>query len=221
VNSTICKSDIGNKIFDKFPLTDFSAVYSISDHTDDTSFSLRSTNDRADVSEIAFSLGGGGHAQASGVRVNYICNVLPGNVYDNGQLYEELKYIYHNTLDINGKPYNVVYLASSMHKTKLATYLLQNKYKQTQVFTDILTKLGNNCSDRAQIAAVWVYNPVLDITKFTIVLDTSVNTQEKLTINDYFGCDVNYGLICNGLQKFLPTDKKLIVKKSNDSKIES
>jgi oligoribonuclease NrnB/cAMP/cGMP phosphodiesterase (DHH superfamily) len=223
VNSTICKSDIGNKIFDKFPLADFSAVYSISDHSDDTSFSLRSTDTKADVSEIAFSLGGGGHAQASGVRVNYVCNVLPGNIYDNGKLYNELQNIYYNTLDINGKTYNVVYLATSLHKTKLATYLLQNRYKQVQVCTDISTKLGNTCPDRAQIAAVWNYNPIDDTTKFTIVLDSSVNPIEKITINNYFKCDINYGVLCTGLHKLIPTDNSLIIQKFNntETKIET
>lgn len=53
VNSTICKSDIGHHIFNRFNLIDFSATYSINDVTDSTSFSLRSVDTGSDVSDIA------------------------------------------------------------------------------------------------------------------------------------------------------------------------
>jgi oligoribonuclease NrnB/cAMP/cGMP phosphodiesterase (DHH superfamily) len=100
VNSTICKSDIGNKIFDKYPLIDFSATYSISDATDSTSFSLRSTSKHADVSEIAFSLNGGGHISAAGVRVDYVTNHIPSTVFDNGKLYKLLNMTIKNIISL-------------------------------------------------------------------------------------------------------------------------
>ncbi len=220
VNSTICKSDIGNKIFDKFPLIDFSATYSISDYSDDTNFSLRSADRYADVSEIAFSLGCGGHRNSSGVRVNYVTNMLPGNVYDTGKLYQELKNIYYNTLTVNEKIYNVVYLASSIYKTKLGTYLLQNKYtsnnKPVQVCSAISMQLEKPYHDKVEIAVTWFYNPINNCTEFTVVYDSSITLSEKLLINDAYKYDVSKGLQCNGLHTVLPTDKSLIIKKFNN-----
>lgn len=68
VNSSVCKSEIGNQVLTRFPFCDFSAIYSISD--DHTSFSLRSHDDKANVSEIAVQFGGGGHRNAAGLTVN-------------------------------------------------------------------------------------------------------------------------------------------------------
>ena len=53
VNSTICKSDIGNELFNSFTFVDFTATYSINDSTDSTSFSLRSIDTGVDVSDIS------------------------------------------------------------------------------------------------------------------------------------------------------------------------
>jgi oligoribonuclease NrnB/cAMP/cGMP phosphodiesterase (DHH superfamily) len=212
VNSTICKSDIGNKIFDKYPLIDFSAVYSINDIGDDTSFSLRSTEGRADVSAIAFSLGGGGHACASGLRVNYVTNKLPGLLYDNGNLYRELGNIYYDVLNINGKKYNVVLLGSMIHETKLGTYLLQEKNKGVQVCRDISMRLGKECPDMVEMALVWSYNPLYDCTTFFVVIDNSIMIDEKLHINSYFQCDSSYGVSYKGMHKIIPSDQSLIMK---------
>lgn len=216
VNSTVCKSDIGNLIFNKFPLIDFSAVYSISDSSDSTSFSLRSTDKHADVSEIAFSLNGGGHRNASGLKMNYVTNRLPGEVYDNGRLYNELKNIYYKTLTINEKTYNVVYMACSIYKTKLGTYLLQNKYmengKPVQVCRDISMKLDRSYPDDVQIACVWFYNPLRNETDMSIVLNKSVDEQEKAIIDTWFTCDVNKGVVYNGMHVQIPLDRTLIVR---------
>ena len=43
-------------------------------------------------------MGGGGHRNASGVRVDYVTNHLPGQVYDNGQFYKLLDKIYFEKL---------------------------------------------------------------------------------------------------------------------------
>jgi uncharacterized protein len=76
-NSSEFRSDIGSKIFDVYPLSDFSCVWSFSLHKNSTNFSLRSTNDRYDVKEIAVSFGGGGHRNASGVTLKGIHGLLP------------------------------------------------------------------------------------------------------------------------------------------------
>lgn len=66
-NSTDLKSDIGNKLFNKIPIADFSVVWDYDIWKNQTVISLRSTNDRLDVSVIAKKFGGGGHRNASGL----------------------------------------------------------------------------------------------------------------------------------------------------------
>lgn len=129
VNSTVCKSDVGHMLFEKYPFIDFAAVYSINDSSDTTSFSLRSTEVHADVSEIAFSLGGGGHAEASGVRIPFVTNKLPGEVYNCPKFYNNLKLVYFGETCLGGNNYKIVYLPSYVYKKELASYLLQTKYK--------------------------------------------------------------------------------------------
>lgn len=216
VNSSICKSDIGNKIFNKYKFIDFSVVYSISDTTDDTNFSLRSTVDRANVSSIAFSLGGGGHVCASGVRVNYVTNKLPGQIYDNGELYGEIVNIYYDKLIINDKTYNVVLLQSTIHEIKLGRYLLQEKkVGGLQICRDISGRLGKDCPDNVHMAMVYHYNPLYDCTIFSIVMGGSIGVEEKNLINNWFTCDISYGIAYRGYHKMVPDDRGLIIIRGN------
>ena len=215
VNATICKSDIGNKILDKYPLIDFSAAYSINDGTDDTNFSLRSSDVHVNVAEIAFSMGCGGHRNASGIKVNYVTNTIPGTIYD-GKIYNEIKHIYYDILTVNSVRYNVVLFTSPTHKVKLGTYFLQDKYitknnEPIQVCRDISIKTEKDCPDKTHIALVWSYNPVTNTTKFSVVFDKSITRNVKSTFNDHFGCDVSKGLVYNGFHKTLPIDVTQVI----------
>lgn len=207
-NNPNLKSDIGNQIFDKYSLIDFSAVYSINDSTDSTSFSLRSTNKHADVSEIAFELGGGGHRNASGVKIDYVTNYLPGKVFDKGQLYLQLNNIYHDILEINDKTYNVIYMTSSIYEYELGTYLLQDKYKikdsYIQICQNILMKNNNQNYPLISIAIILSYNAINDSTKFTIVTHKSVQNLD-------LGFNINESITYKGLHNKLPLDKHLII----------
>lgn len=88
VNSTVLKSEIGNKVLSKYPYADFSAVYSMDDNF--TTFSLRSLDDKTNVSQIATKFGGGGHRNASGISV-YNSSLLPVYHIDNGAMYKFLE----------------------------------------------------------------------------------------------------------------------------------
>lgn len=77
VNSAEHKSDIGNQLFDKIPFGDFSCVWDYDLYKDETSYSLRSTDDRYDVSKIAGKFGGGGHRNASGKTFPGLVPILP------------------------------------------------------------------------------------------------------------------------------------------------
>lgn len=60
-------SDVGHRLLDDWPETEFAAAIVRGEHT--ISYSLRSRDDRADVSAIAKKFGGGGHRNAAGFKV--------------------------------------------------------------------------------------------------------------------------------------------------------
>jgi oligoribonuclease NrnB/cAMP/cGMP phosphodiesterase (DHH superfamily) len=94
VNSTVLKSEIGNTLLYKFPYSNFSGIYSIDDITNSTHFSLRSLDDKTDVSEIAKIYGGGGHRNASGIKIPFVINTLPCQIIDTGKTYKIIDTIY-------------------------------------------------------------------------------------------------------------------------------
>lgn len=153
VNSTVGKSDIGNKLFELYPYADFTAIYSINDSDNTTSFSLRSID--VDVSMIARGLSGGGHPKASGIKINYLVNTL-GISY--GNIYNSLKNIHYGTLEVDNKTYNVVHLYSPKLKKKIGTYLLQNKYENIQVAQHISKTLGKDYPNIVHLAAIYDYD---------------------------------------------------------------
>jgi len=220
-NDPNLKSDIGNQIFNKYDLIDFSAVYSINDSTNSTSFSLRSTNKHSDVSEIAFGLGGGGHRNASGVKINYVTNYLPGKMFDNGEIYTQLDNVYYDILEMKGKNYDVVYMPSSVYEYELGTYLLQPKYKiknkytiddsiveldkDVQVCQCILNKKNNDKTyNLINFAIIYSYNIDKDITKFTIISHESIKSID-------FGVNINNPIKLKGLHKKLSFDPNLMI----------
>ena len=104
-NSVEFKSDVGNAVFKKIPIGDFSCVWDYDLYRDQTLYSLRSTDDRFDVSTIAKKFGGGGHRNASGLSFTGIVGCLPFNKIDDPDL---LKLLLHNTkgtLSLNNDDY--------------------------------------------------------------------------------------------------------------------
>lgn len=65
VNTPVLQSEVGHRLLQDHPNAPFSASYS-TQKDGSTLFSLRSMDDRHDVSKIATKLGGGGHHNASG-----------------------------------------------------------------------------------------------------------------------------------------------------------
>lgn len=182
INTTILKSEIGHKIFTEYPLLDFSSCYSIGNNS--TAISLRSTNDRMDVSKIATKFGGGGHRNASGLRLEYVSNILPGKVYDTGQVYDLLNSVYFG----NTNGINIVYLHSTFYKHQLGNYLLQTKSKV--VNKDSITKIkvanflekniyGTNEIKNYCFSAIWSYNPVTDKSNYVITFDKNLSEDGK------------------------------------------
>jgi oligoribonuclease NrnB/cAMP/cGMP phosphodiesterase (DHH superfamily) len=65
INSPLLTSDVGNMLLKRYPEAPFSVVY-YTNKNGDTKYSLRSSDDKKDVEEVALKFGGGGHRNASG-----------------------------------------------------------------------------------------------------------------------------------------------------------
>ena len=154
------KSDVGNVIIKKYENADFSACYSIVDHDNSTLFSLRSTENNLDVSKIASKFGGGGHRNASGLKINYVTNTLTNNVI-NYNFYDKLNNIYFDTYSNK----NIVYFNSSIYQYEIFKYLLR-KRTDKQV---CLCITNNEEIDEVQLACIWNYDGINDETVFTII----------------------------------------------------
>lgn len=151
--SSVLKSELGNHLITKYPLADFSAIYSVSDNSNCTAFSLRSTPKNTNVSLFAIKFGGGGHPCASGMELQYITNTIPGVVVSHQEhdIYKELSYIYSGDM-IDGK-YRVVYTPSKYSGTKLCSWLLQDKYQGHQNASLVL-----ETEDRYDLAVSVLHN---------------------------------------------------------------
>lgn len=203
LNSTILKSELGNKLFDKYPYCDFSAIYSIDDISNSTIFSLRSTNDRTDVSEICKLYGGGGHRNAAGLKCNYLTNIIPGNMIDNYIAYEIIQNIYTENIKINDEDYRAIILNSSQNKYVLGKYLLQikNKEQKIQNCTFILRNKNNNEENYdSDISVIWNLQNKNKI-KCTIIFSDHLltNKTKLLKIQNFFSNFEDYENYGNNL----------------------
>lgn len=197
LNSSVFKSDIGNKVFDIYPDANFSAIYSFDDFTNSTVFSLRSTDERTDVSRLAkFYNGGGiisgGHRNASGVKIPLITSSLPGISYDNGQLYESLKTIYMNDILVNNKKYNIVYANLSSYKSTMARYLLQIRYFENnnssmpiQECISIMRNKKITNYNICHLSYVWNYDGNDDKTWVSLYFSPLLTIEERQSLVDY------------------------------------
>lgn len=168
INSNTLKSDIGNKIIEKLKdEIDFAAVYSISDWDDSTLFSLRSDYTHTDVSEVAKIFGGGGHRNASGVKLKYVTNVLPGTLPNSLNLHHVLKSENQKLTfqNIDGVMYKILYVYSQNYKKQIGKYLLQK-------------------NKDVDIVSVWSYNPIKNITTFVNIVNenTKICLEEKIKV---------------------------------------
>lgn len=215
VNTTVHKSDIGNQVLigkDMYPNADFSASYSIDDRSASTLFSLRSTNKHIDCSKIADLYGGGGHRNASGLKIHCITSTLPGEILSKGQLYDKLDKIYFGEIDVTGTSLNVVYFNMSSLKSKIGKYLLRNKYSITEggveYYIQVCRSIEMNRSNdnylpsRVHVASIWSYDGYTDTTTFSIVFDSDVKDTDKEKIRTKYEGE-SYGSIlvisCKGL----------------------
>jgi len=213
LNSSVLKSDVGNKIFSKFINTNFSAIYSIDDWTNSTMFSLRSLDDRTDVSQIATKFDGGGHKCASGLRLSYVTSTLPGTTFDNGRLYNEIDKLYFDDIEIDPtNKYKVVYLNSSHCKSELAKYLLQQRNETMQEAVSIYKNKTNNLiTEHVYISAIWHYDGLENKTLYAIHLHPKMDVDKRNFIEKNLESEIKNDMIFvtyDGFQKNISFMKK-------------
>lgn len=209
VNSTISKSDVGNKIIETNPYVNFSIAYSNGDNNNTTSVSLRSTNLHTDVSEIATLFGGGGHRNAAGIRIPYVTNMLPPpcEVLDINFLYQNLGKIEFGAIFLSGKIFNIVYMNASFCKTELCTYLLQTKYinnKGVEIENCNAIRLHKKF-DRidVHISAVYHYNSSENTTHFTFGTNKKLSMEDREIVNSTLGTNLSYLACMDRLDFFI------------------
>lgn len=211
LNTTVMRSEVGNGVINYCKYADFAAVYSISDYSNSTTFSLRSTNSNYDASSVATTMGGGGHRNACGVKVSYVTNVLPGLVLDNNKMYTILENIYFNNLPRdNAEDITIVYCNTPIHKYDMGAYLLQDKYQDTKMDnipiqeSISIARIRNNepnMYQRIQIAAVWHYDTIKNESHFKIVFDNTLTEDQTTSIAKLLKLNDHQEVTFSGLLK--------------------
>lgn len=166
-NSPEFKSDIGNKLFVRMPFGDFSCVWDYNLDESKSHYSLRSTDDRSDVSLIAKNLGGGGHRNASGCEFDGIIGCLPYPIIPNNGIFNLLKsgvkdsinmfqtvqsYVLFKVDELNEKWTNCEYLDLIKRKYDDCVYIVFEKPSHT---VDIDKETGEIVQPREYIM---IYN---------------------------------------------------------------
>jgi oligoribonuclease NrnB/cAMP/cGMP phosphodiesterase (DHH superfamily) len=204
VNSTLLKSEIGNRIVTTFPQVDFAAVYTVDDQAGTTRFSLRSTDQQADVSIISTSLGGGGHRNASGVIVQAVVNHLPGTIYEFKHLYKQLQKITVKSMTFPGVgTLNGYHLHSPVHPGKLAKYLIQPKLGpgSMSVARSLLAAPNPETPD---VAIVWDYDPVANETTFIVAFPSTLAPGVVQQLTQSLKLDPTLQVVHSGCHQVLP-----------------
>ena len=173
-NSAIFQSEIGNQLLEKYSSCDFSVVYS--ETYGATSISLRSANDRVDVSEIARRYGGGGHRNAAGCSLSDV-KLLGYHVGGDNKLCKNLKNIEFKFVFTQ---YNSVFINETCYGHKIGNYLLQTRTnegdKVIQECCSLYRQINNDLNFYAKFDFSFVWNHENDKTRF-------IATWNKETIN--------------------------------------
>ena len=170
VNTNVLHSDIGNGMMKKYPI-DFAICYNYDSNTNNSKFSLRSLDNRNDVSNIAKKYGGGGHRNASGMLLNNFNDCIPSKTLINNihidlyslenklsilKINDIVKYnkykksLCNHILNLNNKDdmdICIIYKLLNIDNNKIYNCILKynyniNKNKLNKIL-DILNNIGN------------------------------------------------------------------------------
>lgn len=196
-NMPILQSPLGNRMMQRFPYIDFSVVFNINKGV--TGFCLRSTNDHADVSQIAKFYGGGGHRNAAGVKMFAALSSLPCKKYD--VQYSTLERVKRAT--IAGLP--AVIVCCPQDKAVLAQYLVQRRWIGSD---DKDRKNNQNAAfilggEPVALAVVWSYNAEFRKTVFVAAFADTLNKDQTAKICADLGFNSDRRLVVDGLRETL------------------
>jgi Ca2+-binding EF-hand superfamily protein len=183
IESNILKSEIGNNILVKSDYDlNFSMIFSHNYIDNHTYFSLRSLDEKTDVSEIAKLFNGGGHRNAAGMSLNYISSGI-GKELDNNKLYKVLDNAYLETYDGN----NLCFVNNSYLSSDLVKFMMQKRNKEKEV--DLLLKTNidgcisyyksNNEHHAILKVSYKIYNKIKDHGEITYSQDESIITYKS------------------------------------------
>ena len=151
---SLLKSELGNTAFTALPYLNFSVIYSHRNFAGATSYSLRSMDDRTDVSVIAKHFGGGGHRCASGCGISAVLTSLPCRIIDSHSLYYQLDNVYR----INTPTLKLVVFNCQLYGKHFAKYLMQERTQGVQEGSAILViNKHNNVTEHEKYNASVVY----------------------------------------------------------------
>jgi len=140
LSQDILRSELGNYAFTALPYLNFSVIYGNNHFTGSTGYSLRSTDDRSDVSKIAKTLGGGGHRNAAGCGSDTINSTLPCRVIDTYNMY----YLLDNVYSVKIDELNLLVLNNASFAKHMTKYLVQERTENVQEGSFILMTNKNN-----------------------------------------------------------------------------
>ena len=193
INSTVLKSEIGNRALSKYPNCDFSAIYSTDGKA--TYFSLRSDDLRTDVSLIATKYSGGGHRNAAGLSV-YGTLELPGQLLDDDIMYGLLNNVHYKKCNINQqKEDNVVFLNATHNRKHIGKYLLQERTKEKKYGDRVLQQWCNivrtntrnpDFYDYSDLACVWNYDGQNNKVWVSLTWADSFDDEHKLSLSEQY-----------------------------------
>lgn len=139
-NSTTNINEVGHGMLDKFPHINFSCTYSCNNNNKTNSASLRSEDNRSDVSIIASKNKGGGHRNAAGC-ILYDDKSIPCNEIGDSNCYNQLEDIEYF---LNNNEYNYVMLNTTQNKMQFAQYFLQ--IRTSEIIEDVSRDVQEACS---------------------------------------------------------------------------
>ena len=151
---SLLKSELGHAAFMALPYLNFSVIYSHRNFSGATSYSLRSMDDRTDVSIIAKHFGGGGHRCAAGCGLSAVLTSLPCRIIDSHSLYYQLDNVY----PVNTPTLKLVAFNCPLYGKHFAKYLMQERIQNVQEGSAILViNKYNNVTEHEKYNASVVY----------------------------------------------------------------
>lgn len=180
------KSELGNHAFSVLPNLNFSVIYSHNPFSKTMSYSLRSMNDRTDVSKIAKVFGGGGHRNASGFGSDTEHWAMPCQIIDNYRLYYTMDSIYCKKQG----GLNCAVINNSTHQKHLAKYLMQERVPGVQEASwFMIQSSSNDITDDALYSCAIVFSAnVKEISGYVQLKKcyTQINTSKDVkTVSEF------------------------------------